>query len=150
MTNYFKIDDVEVKQVIRIGNHDEKRPLDNPRPLRVTVEDEGKRSVTLFRAKELKTADSDEIKAVFIAPDRTKKERDRSEVLREELKRRKEKGEVDLIIRRGRLVQNRKVDQDKKKPEDKDKENAGQEREVDKVKVPGPPHDTWGWKWIWK
>ncbi len=82
--------------------------------MRVTVEDEGKRSGILFRAKELKHADKDEIKAVFIAPDRTKKERDRSEVLHEELKRRKENGEVNLIIRRGRLVQNRKVDQDKR------------------------------------
>ena len=53
-------------------------------------------------AKNLRNSNT--YKKVFISPDLLPKEREVNKLLHQELKRRKEAGEVNLIIRRGKII----------------------------------------------
>ena len=75
-----------------------------PRLLRVTVDNVNAKKQALAKAKQLKTDRNKKWNKVFITPDLTFKERTESRKLRAELATRRENGENDLVIRRGRII----------------------------------------------
>ena len=80
---------------------------DKLRPLRVQFNNLGHRRSVLVNAKKLRDSSSDVFKGVYINPDLSVKERQVQRNLRSELARRKENGESDIFIRRGRIVKQR-------------------------------------------
>ena len=83
----------------RIGKMD---PEKN-RMVKITVSSVETRRKILKDSRKLK--DIDDYKEVFIAPDLTKMQRLEDFKLRKELRDRKEKGETDIFIRSGKIVQ---------------------------------------------
>ena len=73
-----------------------------PRLLLVVLENEILKRQILARSPRLRQCNS--WKSVFITPDLTQQEREENRRLREELKTRRQNGEPNLIIRRGRIV----------------------------------------------
>ena len=98
-----ELKDFQVQSIVRLG----KRMEDKHRLIKVTVESVKTKREILSKTKKLKN----EVKwsRIFVTPDLTPTERNRSKLLREELKRRKAAGEEGLVIRRGLIV---KVDQE--------------------------------------
>ena len=92
------LEDVAVESTIRLGKREEEKT----RLLRVTVESVKVKRSILQKAKKLR--ESEKWKSVFITPDLSPKERKRNKELRDELKRRTDEGEEDLVIRRGKIV----------------------------------------------
>jgi len=86
---------------IRLGR---KRENGKPRLLKVEMPRMELRKELLRRAKELRKSDHDIFKYVYICPDLTPKQREAGMKLVQELEKRKEDGEADLIIRRGKIV----------------------------------------------
>ena len=70
---------------------------------KVVLKDKGLRSKVLKRAKALK--DVEEFERVYVGPDLTKMQRTEQKELRKELLTRRENGETDIFIRRGKIVQ---------------------------------------------
>ena len=90
--------DASVIRVARLG-----RRLENKhRPLLVCFEHEDDKTTVISRSNLLRQ--HDQYKRVFIAPDRTKFEREKHAKLVNELKERKTKGETNLIIRNGSII----------------------------------------------
>ena len=89
--------DIDVEEVIRLGRANS----DRPRLIRFKCEDQNQRMEFLSKAKQLRS--SQEFSRVFISPDLTKLQLQKSKALRDELKRRQEAGER-VIIRRGRII----------------------------------------------
>ena len=90
--------DASVIRVTRLG-----RRLENKhRPLLVCFEHEDDKITVISRSNLLRH--HDQYKGVFLAPDRTKFEREKHAKLVNELKERKTKGETNLIIRNGSIV----------------------------------------------
>ena len=87
---------------VRLGKEGGNRP----RPLRLTVRDENLKKEILSKAKNLNKDTPDPRKRIYINQDKTGKERERERELREERRRRMEKGETDLVIqyRKGQAV----------------------------------------------
>lgn len=81
---------------------------ERPRPLILTVDNFEKKLEILENAYKL--SHTTEWKNVFIAPDRTPKEREEHKKLREELKRRQHEGEEGIIIRKGKIVKKARVE----------------------------------------
>ena len=73
-----------------------------PRLLLVVLENEDIKRQILARSPRLRQSDS--WKTVFITPDLTRQEREEGKRLRDELKRRRQNGESNLIIKRGRII----------------------------------------------
>ena len=98
-----ELKDFQVQSIVRLG----KRMEDKHRLIKVTVESVKTKREILSKTKKLKN----DVKwsRTFVTPDLTPTERNRSKLLREELKRRKAAGEEGLVIRRGLIV---KVDQE--------------------------------------
>lgn len=98
-----KIEEADISNPVRLG----KVGGNKPRYLRVTVVSEEKKWRILKKTKELnKNKDEKERKKwIYINPDYTTKQREENKALREEMRRRKEGGEKDLIIRKGKIVQ---------------------------------------------
>ena len=94
----FKLDNIEITKFVRLGKQIEGKI----RPLLVTLMDSYVRGHLLRNAKTLRNSSSHQ--NVYISPDLTPKEREINKLLREQLRRRKEAGESDLIIRRGKIV----------------------------------------------
>ena len=90
--------DASVIRATRLG-----RRLENKhRPLLVCFEHEDDKITVISRSNLLRQ--HDQYKRVFLAPDRTKFEREKHAKLVNELKERKTKGETNLIIRNGSIV----------------------------------------------
>ena len=104
LTSEFKIDNIEFLKCIRLGKSAENRS----RPLLISVSDIATKNNILGKATKLRK--STQYGDVYINPDRTKKERAAVKELRDELKRRKSLGEVNLVIRRGKIVKHRQPD----------------------------------------
>ena len=94
----FNINKVNIDKVTRLG----KLVKEKPRPLLVTLVDNSVRRQILRNAKTLRNSTT--YKKVFISPDLTPKEREANKNLLEELRRRKQAGEVNLIIKRGKII----------------------------------------------
>ena len=84
--------------LLRLG----KKQPNKIRPLLLCFEHEEDRVTVLSRLHQLRNKDA--YKNVFIAPDRTKFEREKHKNLVSELKNRRSKGEKDLVIRNGAIV----------------------------------------------
>ena len=98
-----------IESVRRLG-----RPSnDKSRPLRIKIYDEGNinRQLIIRRAKELRQ--SNVWNNIFIVPDQTQNERELEKKLREELKTRRSAGEINLTIRRSRIVSKSAVTENK-------------------------------------
>ena len=104
-----------IESVRRLG-----RPSnDKSRPLLIKIDDEGNstRQLIIRRAKELRQSNA--WNNIFIVPDQTPNERELGKKLREELKTRRSAGEINLTIRRSRIVSKSAV------TENKTRENHG-------------------------
>jgi Holliday junction resolvase RusA-like endonuclease len=77
------------------------------RPLRITIEDFNERRLVLVNAKRLKSMSGKE--QIFIAPDMTKLQQDVDRNLREEVKRRRLAGEVNVKIVKGKVIWDRRI-----------------------------------------
>ena len=88
----------EVKAVVRLG----KKIPGKHRLTKVTLDSVKAKRDVLANAKKLH--DSESWKRVFITPDLSPKERQKNKDLREDLQRRMEEGEENLVIRRGQIV----------------------------------------------
>lgn len=90
--------DIPITKIIRLG-----KKVDNRhRPLLVGFEHEDDKVIILSRAYLLHR--HDQYKRVFIAPDRTKFEREKHRKLVNELRQRQSQGETGLIIRNGNII----------------------------------------------
>ena len=85
-------------EVIRLGVGKE------PRPILLKLPDTQTQRTVLSKAKNLKQADNEATRNVYIVPDKTPKEREKYRELQKELKERKDKGETDLMIRDMKVV----------------------------------------------
>ena len=90
--------DVRVTKSFRAG----KINSEKPRTLVLTLDDMGTKVQILEKAYKL--SHSSKWRRIYIAPDRTLKEREEHKKLRDELKRRKEEGEGNITIRKGKVV----------------------------------------------
>ena len=98
-----------IESVRRLG-----RPSnDKSRPLLIKIDDEGNstRQLIIRRAKELRQSNA--WNNIFIVPDQTPNERELGKKLREELKTRRSAGEINLTIRRSRIVSKSAVTENK-------------------------------------
>ena len=100
LIDHIGIDPVDVTNVVRLGA----KTSDKLRPLRVQLNNLGHRRSVLANAKKLRNSSSDIFKRIYINPDLSVKERQAQKKLRSELARRKENGETDIFIRRGRIM----------------------------------------------
>ena len=94
----FQIDTIEISKSFRLA----KRVEGKNRPLLITLMDNNIRNRILRNAKDLQKSST--YSKVFISPDLSPKERASNKILRQELRRRKEAGEANLIIRHGKIV----------------------------------------------
>lgn len=90
---------VKVSKAFRVG----KGSPTKPRLLIVSMENVETKVEILKRARDLRHIP--ELSNIYITPDLTWKEREDGKKLREELARRRDSGESNLIIRRGKIVQ---------------------------------------------
>ena len=97
-SNYAGIIGLSLTKAIRLV----KLPAAKPRPLLISVRDELCKREILRSAYKLSKIPK--WSNIYVSPDYTRKEREANKVLREELKRRKASGEVNLGIRNGRIV----------------------------------------------
>ena len=94
----FNIENINITKAHRLGKpHNGKT-----RPLLITLSDDLSRRYILQNAKCLRSNTT--YKGVFISPDLTPKEREANKLLYQELKHRKEAGEANLIIRKGKII----------------------------------------------
>jgi len=75
-----------------------------PRMLRVTAKTENAKKEIMKNASKIKQTASENRNKIWFNDDLTEKERMEGKKLREELKQRKEAGEKDIAIRRGKIV----------------------------------------------
>ena len=103
VTRVFEAMDIEdqdiVEKCVRVG----KKETGKNRVTKVVLKDKGIRSKILKRAKALK--DIEEFERVYVGPDLTIMQRKEQQELRKELFARREKGETDIFIRRGKIIQ---------------------------------------------
>jgi len=90
--------DVNLSRVSCLGRKNESKT----RPLLITVDDVVARSTFLSHSRKLHNFD--QYKNVYLAPDRTKMEREKHQKLVNELKHRKSNGEQNLTIHSGVIV----------------------------------------------
>ena len=94
------VEKLEIVNVVCLGQH----KSENDRSLKVQVSNLNFKRLLLVNAKKLHLSNSEQLRKVFITPDLSLQERKVQRNLRSELKRRKDAGEFDLIIRRGQIV----------------------------------------------
>ena len=93
------VEEYSFDKVIRLGKKQEGRN----RPTLVRMTEEHSKWSVIARGKQLRQSEDDVIKSLIIVPDLTEKQREEETQLRQELKRRRENGEM-CIIKRGRIV----------------------------------------------
>ena len=89
---------VHTTKCFRVGRKREGKP----RLLIISVDDLDTKHEILRHARDLRS--TDEYGNIFITPDLTKSEREQGKRMREELDRRREAGEKDLVIWRGKII----------------------------------------------
>lgn len=99
------VDEINVKQVIRLGKKSSK-----PRLTKVELESSKQKRSLLQKAKQLRDIENEDWKNIFISPDLSPLARQQGRDLRNELKTRKEDGETDLIIRKGKIIKTTEED----------------------------------------
>ena len=102
MREVLELEDVRVEEINRLGKGEKER---NSKPVSVLVKFEtpGQKWAVVSRAKKLRYA-GEEYRRVMIVPDLTVRERMEDKKLREELRRRRDAGENDIYISRGKIV----------------------------------------------
>ena len=90
-----------IEKCIRIG----RKVSGRSRLTRVTLKHQGTKGNILRKSRALEN--TDQFSEVYIRPDLTRLQRTEQRVLREELKSRRDKGEDNIFIRRGKIVQTR-------------------------------------------
>lgn len=98
-----RVNDVVIEEIVRLGRGRGERGDGKPVPLLVKLGTPGQKWAIVGRAKNLRNA-GDDYRRVMIVPDLTVKEREEDKRLREELRGRRDAGEVDLIINKGRVI----------------------------------------------
>ncbi len=89
---------VEPKAVVRLGRTGNVKP----RLIKVTCNSVKDKFSILRRSKELRS--HPKFSKIFLSPDRTRRQQAEDKILREDLKRRREDGETELIIYKGRIM----------------------------------------------
>ena len=102
ITKAIGVDNVEVVNTDRLGQR--KNSSSGGRLLRVQVSNLNTKKHILSNAKKLRNVKHEPIKGVYITPDLSIKERNAQKALRDELKRRKDAGEANLKISRGKII----------------------------------------------
>ena len=97
-----KDENIRISNVIRLG----KRREEYLRPLKVVFNDVNQKFFVLKKSNNLKSSTDTKCSNVYIAPDKTNKERQEYKKLKEEIDR---IGDPDLIIRRGKIVKRGEV-----------------------------------------
>lgn len=98
----------DLKHITRLGTKDD----DKIRPIQITLHSQNKRKELLTKNMNLKLLEDDISTNIYISPDRTRKQREADKELRAVLKRRKDAGETNLVIRNNRIVPFRERAQD--------------------------------------
>ena len=99
-------DDVKVVNTVRLGKKSA-NPEDKPRPLKLVLDSVDSKISVLKRSKNLRSKEDGGWSKIFVHQDLTPKQREARKPLVAELKERKAKGETDLIIYNGKVVQKR-------------------------------------------
>jgi hypothetical protein len=107
--NLFKEGDMEqdfnIKKVIRLGKVSYAQdPNARPRPLLVKLLNTSEKWGILKKARNLKNSTGNGMNKIIIAPDLTLKEREIKKKLRNELKEKRDNGDRDWYIKKGKLV----------------------------------------------
>lgn len=92
--------DIKIETAIRLGKVTEGKT----RLLKVRLPSSTKKRVALSNAKRLRQSSSDTLKKVFISPDLSPEAREDGRKLRQQLKVRREQGELNLVIRKGAIM----------------------------------------------
>ena len=98
--------DIEVVEVNRLKRGEGKRDENGnikPSPMLVRLKSKGQKWAVIGRAKNLRHCEVAEFKRVMIMPDLTLREREKDKRLRDELRHRRDEGEVGLFISRGQI-----------------------------------------------
>ena len=90
--------DISVNKMVRLG----KKSTDKQRPLLISLKHDEDKSLLLLQSYLLRR--NSQHSNVFMAPDRTKFEREKHKKLVEELKERRSQGAKDLVIRNGVII----------------------------------------------
>ena len=106
INNVLQLNNVNVVSAERIGNFKEEDGF--KRHLRVSLENKRSRNYILRNAKKLK--DHADWKDVYISPDLTKKQQESERNLRDELIRRRQSGEQNIMIKNGKIIDASAVD----------------------------------------
>ena len=132
---------VHTTKCFRVGRRREERP----RLLIVSVDDLDTKHEILRHARDLRGIDN--YGNIFITPDLTKSEREQGKKTRDELARRREAGEKDLVIWRGKIIKKNTQAHDARIPQaavdqGRPAPNVQQEDTIHEArKVTEPPHD---------
>lgn len=94
----------DIRSVYRIGRKPETNQPARNRIMCVVFKDGNTKAEMLRNARNLKDSSDNELKEVFVTPDMTQRQREEHKLLRDELIRRRNNGEQDLQIRRGKIV----------------------------------------------
>ena len=98
-----KCDNTTVNKIVRMGRRPEQGDA-KPRPMLVTMASEKQKDQVLAKSKNLKRSGHEGMDKVFIFQDLTPRQREKRKRLVQELKDRKQRGESDLIIAGGKIV----------------------------------------------
>ena len=93
--------DIKYFEISRLGKQNTKG---KPRPIRIELNKESEKYEILRNAAKLRFTENEDLKKVIINTDMSLKEREFQKVLREELKERRQAGERNIKIRKGRIV----------------------------------------------
>jgi hypothetical protein len=117
ITEGLGLDSIKIGSAKRVP--EKRRDDGKPRIIIVAMDDKEDKHEVLKASKKLRESTKQEWKKVYINPDLTKLQREKDFQLRQELKRRKEAGEKDLIIKSGRIIMKDNNQGDSGKPTDK-------------------------------
>ena len=101
VTNSLKVKSVKITKAIRLGGQKQDK-REKPRALLVHLENEDMKRDILATAKNLRQ--TEKWRNTYIVPDMTRQQREENWKLRQELKSRRENGELNLMIRQGKIV----------------------------------------------
>ena len=107
MLHEIKCDEVQVKNVIRLGRRSLSTNTDEqikPQPIKMVLETEEQKIKVLKAAKNLRWAKEGAWGKIFVHQDLTLKEREERKILLQEKKDREQNGETDLILVGNRIV----------------------------------------------
>jgi len=96
-----KVNNPAIKSIVRLG---QKQAGGKPRLTKVVMVEVEKKRELLQAAKNLRKSEDEALKKIYITPDLSKQAREEGKKLKAELDRRKEDGEPNLVIKRGKIV----------------------------------------------